>query len=46
MALQLREKGRPGRVKPIRVELEGAAVKRPKRLFTKTQVSAKSKDDA
>ena len=31
----VRKKGRPGRVKLIRVEPEGAAVKRSNRLFTK-----------
>src|SRR5256885_12819030 len=36
MAPQLREKGRPGKVTFLRgMEPEGAAVKRPKRLFTK-----------
>src|SRR6266480_1384746 len=35
MVPELREKGRLGRVTPLRAEPEGAAVKRPKRLFTK-----------
>jgi len=35
IAPELREKERPGKVKDLRPELEGAAVTRPKRLFTK-----------